>query len=245
MHRLFVLPEYIHGNRIVITDQQAHQLKQVLRFKRGDQLIVLDNTGREHLISVVNITNKQVVGEVVATRWNTNELGIKLVLYQALLKGDKFEMVLQKCTELGVNAFVPIICDRCVVGIPGHSKLNRWRKIIAEAAEQAGRGKLPHLHDVTNFGDACKQAEGKSLLPWEGEKVVGIRSVLKSVQREDLPGLNIFVGPEGGFSDEEVEFARSRGVIPVTLGKLMLRAETAGLVATSAVLYEYGELGAD
>lgn len=243
MHRLFVLPECIHGNRVVITDQQARQLRHVLRFRPGDQIIVLDNTGMEYHVNVVDITSEQVVGEVVGTRWCTNELDVETVIYQALLKGDKFEMVLQKCTKLGVTAFVPVVCERCVVGPPGHSKLNRWRKIITEAAEQSRRGKLPYLHAVTNFEDACDSVEGESLLPWEGETVTGIGSALKSAQGEHSPRLNIFVGPEGGFSDEEVEFARSRGVTPVTLGKLTLRAETAGLVATSAILYEYGELG--
>jgi len=243
MHRLFILPGCIDGNKVTIADQQAHQVKNVLRFRPGDQLIVLDNSGIEYQVQIVDIKPEQVMGEVIETRRCTNEVGIEIALYQAMLKGDKFEMVLQKCTELGIAAFVPVICERCVGRVPGSSKADRWRKIIAEAAEQSGRGKLPTLHDVIDFEHACEFAEGKSLLPWEGEQVTGLRSVLQSAKEEYLPRLNVFVGPEGGFSDREVAFARDRGVTPVTLGKLTLRAETAGLVATSAILYEFGELG--
>ncbi len=244
MHRLFVLPECIRDNKVTITDKQARQLKQVLRFRPGDHIVVLDNTGLEYYVKVIDITDKQVVGELLGTRWCTNGIDVEIILYQALLKGDKFEMVLQKCTELGVSAFVPILCERCVVGAPGPSKLNRWQKIITEAAEQSGRGKLPHLHAVTDFEHACDSADGGSLLPWEGERVMGIGSALQFDQGGQPPKLNVFVGPEGGFSDEEAEFARMRGITPVTLGKLTLRAGTAGLVATSAILYEYGEMNA-
>ena len=169
---------------------------------------------------------------------------INVVLYQALLKGEKFEFVLQKGTELGIASFVPLVCERCVVG-PEHvtdKRLHRWQRIIAEAGEQSRRGKLPALTPVTPFEHACQSAQGFSLLAWEGEKALGLRAVLQAQGAKDIPSVNLFIGPEGGFSPAEVEFAHGCGVVPITLGGRVLRAETAGLVAATALLYHYGDL---
>jgi 16S rRNA (uracil1498-N3)-methyltransferase len=137
-----------------------------------------------------------------------------------------------------------MVCERCVAGETVGNRLGRWQSIILEAAQQSRRGKLPVLHNVVQFREACDSATGLSLLPWEEEKVRGIGAVLAGLPKiENASEVAIFVGPEGGFSAHEVDFARSCGIEPVSLGSRILRAETAGLVTTAIVLYAFGELG--
>ncbi|PIU55054.1 MAG: 16S rRNA methyltransferase [Chloroflexi bacterium CG07_land_8_20_14_0_80_51_10] len=244
MHRFFILPACVDRDRIIISGRQAHQLKEVLRLKVGDQIIVLDDSGFEYQVKLVDIKNTSAIGEVAGRYPCPNEPSVEITLYQALLKSNKFDLVLQKCTEIGVVRFVPVICERCIAGGPSSSRIGHWQRIIVEAAEQSGRGRIPNLHPVAGFEEACEGTDGFALLPWEGEEVLGIKAALGGWAFGDGNAkLSIFVGPEGGFSPQEVELARSRGIVPVTLGKRILRAETAGLVASAAILYEYGELG--
>ena len=220
--------------------QQVYQLKKVLRIKAGEDILVLNNSGFQYKVRLTSIDEKEARGEVVSRSPCPTEPQIKINLYQALLKGDKFDFVLQKCTEVGVACFIPVACERCIARNPGSVRISRWQRIIIEAAEQSKRGRLPPLHPLIPFQKACELATGFSLIPWEGEEGMGLKTALRG-QKVTL--INIFIGPEGGFTPQEVEFARSKGIVPVTLGRRILRAETAGLVTASAILYEYGELG--
>lgn len=171
----------------------------------------------------------------------------RIALYQALLKGERFEFVLQKGTEIGISDFIPLKCERCVVGEPGEAKLERWQRIIREAAEQCGRARLPRLSSLLPLEEACRNASGRRLLAWEGERGRGLKDYLKELRSngrlEENREFSLFIGPEGGFSQREVEVAEGHGVMPVSLGRRILRAETAGLVAAAIILYELGELG--
>ncbi len=243
MHRLFLPADWIAEGTVVIIGKLVHQLRNVLRLGVGDHITVLDNSGWEYEVKLQEVDSSKVKGRIIGKSLAVGEPRTKITLYQALLKGSNFEFVLQKCTEIGVAGFVPVICERCVAGEPNSKRLDRWQNIIREAAEQSRRGKLPVLHHVTSFHEACQSAGGISLLPWEGEKVKSIGEVLKSYSKtEKAPEINIFIGPEGGFSPEDVEFARGCGVVPVSLGRRILRAETAGLMAASITLYEFGDL---
>ena len=241
MHRFFISPECFDRDNVIITGEQVHQLKDVLRLKPGDQIVVLDNSGAEYEIRLVDINTNRVTGEVVAQGLASGEPRVEITLYQALLKGNRFDVALQKCTEIGVARFVPVLCERCVARNPGESRLDRWQKIIVEAAEQSRRGKIPFLEPLIEFRQVCERVSGIFLLPWEEESNLGIRSAMCEIGKIDH--LNIFIGPEGGFTSNEAEFARLQGITPVTLGKRLLRAETAGLVTVAAILYEYDELG--
>lgn len=242
MHRFFIPPEWISKNHVSITGWTVHQLRDVLRLRRGDHIAILDNTGWEYETEITNITREQVTCEIFAKRMVEGPK-TKINLYQALLKGNSFEIVLQKCTEIGVSCFVPFTCDRCMARIPSDYKLERWRKIISEAAEQSGRGTIPKLQPVSDFREACEGVTNFSLLAWEGENKSDLKSVLQSQASTKCPySVNVFVGPEGGFSQSDVEFAQQHHIIPVTLGKRVLRAETTGLVTAAAILYEYGDL---
>ncbi len=192
------------------------------------------------------MSGSKLEGTIISKAPAAGEPQTGITLYQALLKGGNFESVLQKCTEVGVTGYVPIICERCVAAEPTGSRLGRWQSVIVEAAQQSRRGKLPVLHNVAQFKEACRSAAGLSLLPWEGEKVRGIGTVLAGLPKtENISEVAIFVGPEGGFSPGEVNYARSCGIEPVSLGSRILRAETAGLVTATVILYEFGELRGD
>ncbi len=250
MHRFFIPSEWIKQDGVVITDRLAHQLKSVLRLGRGDSVIVLDNSGWEYEVELEKVDRVSALGIIKSRKPSQGEVVMQVTLYQALLKSNKFELVLQKGTELGVKRFVPLICERCTnreIANIDHHRLSRWQRIIQEAAEQSGRGRLPLLSYPVFFKEACDSTSGLSFLAWEKEKARGLKTVLQSCIKEDKIerplSINIFIGPEGGLTLEEVEFARSRGILSISLGNRLLRSETAGLVVTAAILYEYNELG--
>lgn len=252
MHRFFVPPDWIEGDRVSLEGSLVHQLSRVLRLKPEDRIIVLDDSGWEQEVSLVHFGPDRIVGHVVDKRLTSGEPRTKISLYQSVLKGQRFEFVLQKGTELGIVEFVPVITSRCIISSLDDvsRKAERWQRIILEAAEQAGRGRLPRLRAASMFSRACGRAKrfgGLSLIPWEEEKQTNLKEVLnrngyQGPRRIRPFSINLFVGPEGGFSPEEIEIAQSYDVIPVSLGPRVLRAETAGLAATAAILYELGDM---
>ncbi len=253
--RFFVQPGAIAQDEVLLGGPQAHQIIAVLRMKAGDRCFVLDNTGWQYEVQVAELKQGEVRAKVLSRSLVTTEPRTKITIYQGLLKADRFEYVLQKGTELGVVAFVPTVCDRSVAGAldDRSGKIARWTRIIAEAAEQSGRGKLPVLQPAMAFAQACSQARGISVIPWEGESTQRLRDALRQLTLDGASevkstrprpfAVNLFVGPEGGFTPEEVETARQHGIAPVTLGARILRAETAAIATASAVLYELGDLG--
>lgn len=243
MHRFFIPEEWIAQDEVLVKGEPAHQIVNVLRLKPKEHIVVLDNSGWEYEVEIEEVSNELVEGKVVGKAFGRGEPKIKVTLYQALLKADKFEIILQKGVELGVSVFTPFVSERCVVREPRESKVTRWKRIIQEAAEQSGRTLLPVLESVVPFKAACGSASQPSILLWEEERSEGLSDVLKQPSVKNSPTCSIFVGPEGGFSSSEVEYAQSRGVVPVGLGRRILRAETAGLVVISAFLYEKNEFG--
>jgi 16S rRNA (uracil1498-N3)-methyltransferase len=205
---------------------------------------VLDDSGWEYRVQLEQIERTSAQGRILSKRLAEGEPRTKIVVFQGLLKGSKFEYVLQKCTEVGVVAFVPVATARAIVpAASAAERYDRWNRIIQEAAEQARRGRLPRLHPVVDWPTALTQAQGLTLVPWEGETSRGLRTVLRE-RAGHVFAVNLFVGPEGGLSEEEVALACAQGALPVSLGPRILRAETAALVAASAILYEFGDLGA-
>jgi 16S rRNA (uracil1498-N3)-methyltransferase len=244
MHRFFLPEDCIDGQTVAIPRSLVHRLRRVLRLSAGDCIVVLDNGGWEYEVELVSKARGKLEGMVRSKALAEGEPRTGITLYQALLKGHGFEMVLQKCTEIGVVDFVPVICERCVSGEPPSSRLDRWRSIILEAAQQSRRGRPPVLHDIMLFEDACKATSGATILPWEEESAQSIGSVLRDLPKtKGEHSIGIFIGPEGGFSARELELARNCGITPVSLGRRILRAETAGLVSVAITLYELGDLG--
>jgi len=261
MHRFFVSPTAIRNDRVTFSGSLTHQLAHVLRLRPGQRILVLDDRGWEYTVELERLGRQQATGRIVKRSEARGEPRTRITLYQAVLKGERFEWVLQKGTELGIIAFVPLLCERNVIRDPGavRRKLPRWRTIIREAAEQSGRGRLPRLGEPLAFAVACQQAQtlgGLSLLAWEEETSTTLKEVLRgngqpgdvrlnstaSDFRHPTPSIQLLIGPEGGFTPEEVRLAQAHGIVPITLGRRILRAETAGLVAAAAVLYELDDL---
>lgn len=252
MHRFFIEPSWIKGDEVTITGPQANQIARVLRMRPGDMIVVLDNSGWEITTRLTSVDPDAVKGEVRRRRLAEAEPRTKISIYQGVLKSSRFEFTLHKGTELGLVEFIPIVAERCVVSDleAVENKRRRWEWIIQEAAEQCRRGRKPALRSATFFLQACEQARqsgGLSVIPWEGEKSLTLRSLLQTAppgREQNWPPLsiNLFIGPEGGFTENEIATGRRYDLIPVTLGPRILRAETAGIVAAAAILYELGDL---
>lgn len=248
MHRFFVPPETVAQDTVHLTGALARQIRGVLRLRPGEQVVLLDNSGWEYRVTLTAVSPGEVLGEIRGRSVRANEPRTKITLYQSVLKGDRFEWALQKGTEIGVSEFVPVIASRCILQNLGDAaaKFARWQRVILEAAEQCGRAKFPALLPAVLFPAACERAGamgGLALIPWEGETAFSLKWMLRPEAGERPFSVSLFIGPEGGFSADEVALADRYGVRAITLGPRILRAETAGLVAASAILYDLGDLG--
>ena len=257
MHRFFIPPELLKETGIDITlpKEQAHQIRNVLRLNIDEQLLLLDNSGGEILAAIAKIGKTRVEVRLIERRPGKNEPAVRIILCQGLLKSARFEWILEKGTELGVYVFAPILCRRSMAGLEdaGPSKLQRWQRIIQEAAEQSGRSYLPELLPMRPLMHALNDIPPGALaiMPWEEEHSRTLHDVLtsagnvgtqfiasKTVANTHPPTIVLFIGPEGGLMAEEVTLAQRHGVQVVTLGSLILRAETAALAAVANVMYE-------
>lgn len=248
-YRFFVSPDRIKGRRLALDGGQARQIYSVLRLRGAEHIMVLDDRGWQYDVRLDRVSSDLVTGEILARMPAGGEPRTELTLYQALLKKDNFEWVLQKGTELGVARFVPLITQYCVVRQKEikTAKLQRWQRIISEAAEQSGRGRLPDLSAPLTLPEALEQAGefDRALVPWEQATENGLVEALAGYGREqsEQPArIALFIGPEGGFADEEIEEAQASGVQPVTLGARILRSETAAVVAAALTLSAMGDL---
>ncbi|MBI2866558.1 MAG: 16S rRNA (uracil(1498)-N(3))-methyltransferase [Chloroflexi bacterium] len=247
MHRFFVPPEVLHQEPVVLGRDLAHRLGHVLRLRPGEKVVLLDNTGWEYQGEITRWAQDRVELRLIERRWAGGEPGLRVHLYQGVLKGDKFKLVLQKGTELGLASFTPLPCHRRVAQPPSPGVLARWRKIVLEAAEQSRRGIVPPVHPPLPLEEALPLAPGLRLLLWEGEGASALREALEQAgtgaPQPSSRKVSLFIGPEGGWDEAEVALAVSLGAVPVGLGPRILRAETAGLVAAAAILFHAGELG--
>ncbi len=237
MHRFFLPPESFQGEQVVFSSEIARQMRSVLRLHPGEEVLVLDGRGRAFRVALTYVEKGAAGGRVLERMTATGEPAGELVLCQALSKGERFEWVLQKGVELGVTVFQPMVTRRTLRKRPGAGRWPRWRRIIREAAEQSGRGKLPRLLEPVSFADALAARQGRGLLPTVfSQEPVGV-----ALSGVSWP-VTLFVGPEGGFAPEEVAQARTAGVVPVTLGPRTLRTETAAIVMVTLTRAALGEL---
>jgi 16S rRNA (uracil1498-N3)-methyltransferase len=244
MYRFYVPPGTVSVSEIELHGVAAHRISRVLRLKQGDTMALFDGTGKEFVVRLNTVDREQVLCAVVSVSEPDTEPKTRVVLYQSLLKGEKFEWVLQKATEVGVSAFVPVVSQRSIprpLERHGEGRCERWQRIVIEATEQCGRVRVPQVHPLSTFEEGLVRTKeaGVSIIPWERERSVSLAKALTG-----MPAVvNVFVGPEGGFDEDEVALAREHGVVPVTLGRRILRSETAGVVVPAFVLYHLGELG--
>ena len=242
MTRFFVEPAEMHDNFITLTGDNAAHAK-VLRIKAGEQLMVCDGTGNECLCTVSDISPGQVSLVVVNRQQSETEASVNVSVYMAFAKGDKLEHVIQKATELGAYEILAFPSARCVSKPDTKSlknKLDRWQKIAASAAEQSGRGRIPKVLALDSYGAALDRMAQSDLgiLFYENESSTTLRMALEGGNYNTI---SLLTGPEGGLETREVEQAMAAGIQICTLGKRILRCETAPLCALSAVMYHTGE----
>lgn len=241
MHRFFVEKEQIGEENIRITGQDAHHIKHVLRMREGEEILVSDGEKREYNCTVSEFIDEEVLVKILFSQESGIELPSKIYLFQCLPKSDKMELIIQKAVELGVYEIVPVASSRCVVKLDAKKeagKIKRWQGISESAAKQSKRMVIPEVHSVMKFADALRYAQEMDvrLIPYEmAEGMEGTRRLIGSIE----PGQSIavFIGPEGGFDPAEIQAAADAGVLPITLGKRILRTETAGLTTLSILMF--------
>lgn len=244
MYQFFVEPGQIHeeDKRVIITGSDVNHIKNVLRMKIGEELAVSNGVdGREYVCGILGFQEDMVECELRFVKEDAVELPVKVTLYQGLPKADKMELIIQKAVELGVTEIVPVATKRCVVKLDDKkaaSKIARWQSIAEAAAKQSKRGIIPKILPVQSFKLALKQAETMDvrLIPYElASGMERTRELLGALQ----PGQSVavFIGPEGGFEENEIALAKEAGVEPITLGRRILRTETAGMTVLAWIGY--------
>ncbi|MFH1724616.1 MAG: RsmE family RNA methyltransferase [Elusimicrobiota bacterium] len=254
MPQFLLSPEDISGKTFSLRGPEAFHVTRVLRRREGSTIELFDGRGGRYtgVIRAIH-PDGSVSGEITGTAHvPQKEYPVTINLFLSLLKPSHWEWALEKCTEIGVARFVPVITPRTVMQMreAGETKRARWNKIMAAAAKQSRRGELPQLGETVHFRDAILQASksGLTLLAWEkhagATTYAGLREVLREAKSSHKTGLtvNLFIGPEGGFSDEEVEIAEYDGASFFSLGPSTLRSETAAVAACSIIFYELGAL---
>lgn len=252
MQRYFVDPGQFGEDHVSIGGEDARHIARVMRGKPGDKLIVSDGVSREALVEIAAINEGVVTASIIENLLMTQEARVKITVAQSLPKGDKMEIVIQKCTEIGAAAFQPFLSERTIVQYDERKeskRLDRWRKIAKEAAEQAHRNIVPEVAAPLSWKQLLKSADRYDAVYfcYEKEEGLQLRSAVAPwaarLGNSAEASVLVIVGPEGGFSESECREAEAAGAVSVGLGKRILRCETAGMVAAACILYETGEMG--
>ncbi len=241
MNHFFVDPNLIIDDHVNFPEDISHQICRVLRLKIDDQVTVLDNLGNQFEVKLVNVQPQACLGEILLKKFNSAEPMKELHLFVAMTQREKFEWILQKCCEIGVSQFTPIITERSIVvsAKDFEKKRARWERILKEAAEQSRRGKIPILNDPEVFQKAVLSQNAFKLIAWEKDENSKIETVLSGFVGQKV---SLMVGPEGGFSENEFNLSLKNNWQSISLGKRILRMETAAMVASAWILNAIGEL---
>lgn len=241
MHKFFVEPHQIAGEHIVITGSDVNHICNVLRMRQGEQVLVSTGNDREYLCELADLSGAVVTLTILDVYGSSRELDVRVTLYQALPKGDKLETIIQKMVELGVHRIVPIQTSRCVVKLDekkAAKKAARWNTVAETAAKQSKRNVIPEVCMPISFSEAVKQAGEyqKAVIPYENaEGMENARRVVMELAQ--AASVAVYIGPEGGFTEEEIALAMRSLVVPVTLGHRILRTETAGMMLMSVIMF--------
>ncbi len=236
MHRFFLPPAAIHGQQVTLPDEITRQIRSVLRLHPGDEIEVRDGQGLAHRVALQHLGKKEGSGRILETWPAGGEPAGEVILCLAIIRGDRFEWTLQKGVELGVTRFQPLLTQRTVRAAPGDEKWQRWQRIVREAAEQSGRGRLPRLAEPQSLDEALAARQGLTLFP-----ALAANTPISTPLAQPRWPLTLFVGPEGGFAPAEVALAQAAGVEPVGLGPRVLRTETAAILLLTLALAALGE----
>lgn len=241
MYRFFVEEHQIEPTRIHITGSDVNHIRNVLRMKPGEEILVSAQGKLEYRCRIEELGEEEVTAVILYAMESDLELPADVYLFQGLPKGDKMEFIIQKAVELGVHEVIPVASRRCVVKLDekkARNKTARWQGISESAAKQSKRMIVPEIHPVMNFSEALQYAKKLDLIlvPYELAKGIGhTRELFSSIRPGQSVG--IFIGPEGGFEEEEIRQAVDAGAMPITLGRRILRTETAGMTVLSILMY--------
>ena len=245
MSRFFVKPEAVEDRYIYLTDKQdLHHMKKVLRMSEGDEMDISDGSAWEYHVEIESLDDKEAVLLILDKQKFAREPELLVTLYQGIPKASKMEEIIQRCVELGVNSIVPVFMERTVVVDKGNfgKKLDRWQKISDEAVKQCKRGIIPDVQDTVKFKEALPMLQEHDLIlfPYENEDNRTIKDCLREVvaSGNKPKTVAIIIGPEGGFADKEAVALDEIGAKRVSLGKTILRTETAGPAALAMTMYE-------
>ncbi len=241
MQHFFVTPEQVTETHIYIKGSDVNHMKNVLRMKPGEQLEINDGNNRKFLGQIEHMEDIEIQVKILEEYRSDTELPSKIYLFQGLPKADKMELIVQKAVELGVTEVIPVVTKRTIVKLDDKKKdkkVERWNSIAASAAKQSARGIMPEVTKVMEWNQALKYAESMDhiLVPYElAENMAETRNTIEAIQ----PGesIAVFIGPEGGFERAEIDQVMELGMQPITLGKRILRTETAGLTSLSILMY--------
>lgn len=246
MHQFFVEPSQIQNKTVYIYGKDVNHIKNVLRMKTGEEISISNGIDdREYRCAIQTISEDEVICELRFIKESAHELPVKVTLFQGLPKSDKMELIIQKAVELGVFEIVPVVTSRTIVKLDAkkaRAKNDRWQMISETAAKQSKRAIIPNVKLPMSFSDALKYAENMKvkLIPYEmAEGMDYTREVISKINKGD--SVAVFIGPEGGFSESEIKLSIEQKVEPITLGKRILRTETAGMCVLSILLYQLEE----
>lgn len=239
MPKFFFNKNDISRGQVQLFGEDEKHIKTVLRAREGEELTLCDGEGMDYQCRIASL-ERGVLLDILSKEVCETEPKTKITLYQGLPKADKMELIIQKCVELGVDRIVAVSTERAIVKLDKKEskKLERWQKIAEAAAKQSGRGKIPEIgQQVLKFKEAVAEAKelDGAIIPYEKEQETGIRQFVQGFRGESI---GVFIGPEGGFAEEEIALAQENGITPITLGKRILRTETAGMTTAAILLYE-------
>ena len=245
MNRFFVKSENIKNDEITIFGEDVQHISKVLRLQNGDNIILCDGEGNDYIAAILSMDKLFVRTAVIEKKPSEGESDIEVVLYQGIPKSTKMDLIIQKCTEMGIKRIVPVFTVRTIVKLESEKderkKVERWTKIAEEAAKQSGRGVIPSIDMPVTLAEALLDAAklDSIIVPYELEGSLSIKQALKVGK---VRSIGFFIGPEGGFEPAEVLKAKNSGAVPVTLGSRILRTETAGIAVLTSIMYEYDQL---
>ena len=239
MPKFFFNKNDISCGQVQLFGEDEKHIKTVLRAREGEELTLCDGEGMDYQCRIASL-ERGVLRDILSKEVCETEPKTKITLYQGLPKADKMELIIQKCVELGVDRIVAVSTERAIVKLDKKESktLERWQKIAEAAAKQSGRGKIPEIgQQVLKFKEAVAEAKelDGAIIPYEKEQETGIRQFVQGFRGESI---GVFIGPEGGFAEEEIALAQENGITPITLGKRILRTETAGMTTAAILLYE-------
>lgn len=245
MYHFFTKTEMFTESEAVITGPDVNHIRNVLRMKPGEKVLISDGRGINYFCELTEIGSEAVKAAILPDEVMDTELPVEVVLYQGLPKGDKMELIIQKCVELGVSRIVPVDMARCVVKLDAKkepAKIKRWYGVSESAAKQSKRMIVPEISGVMKYKAAVEEAKHADLaiVPYEASESLdgaGGMAFTRKLISDLKPGQKcaVFIGPEGGFAEDEISFALENGIHPVTLGRRILRTETAGMFVLSAI----------